>query len=460
VKIGIIFNKKNQMDERESMTQEALLEFVKSSKAQKYPDGTQFLVVENKDLSEINIEPTIKLIFKNCKFTSIAVWGKGDPKFSVVLDNCKSPFVRSFAGAFVFITNGSTIKTVIFDREINISSSNIGNLLNFGMDEVITVRSFKSNYGYVTLDVMAGMKESSFHGGSVEIIKIDYTREIKITISSLIAKQKLIFRSLENAKVAERKLTLNGITTPVIEITSAGLSNFIFTNFDLGPVKLRLYNLLDFRLNYKSVRFSENLSNYQGWKDKYELRYYLREFKINAARHSDYILERIFASMELETYLNESSRFKQRIFFHPLRGVYRIMFPVFSFCKRFPFIKLNYNPIRKIETWPLWLSKITNEFGRNWILPALWLIDLSAFFFICIVALMCKGQNWLQITDQVTRLWDNGVFLQFLLPTHSFSLFSTYNQSFQIHVVDSLQRLTSGYLIFQQVRAFRFHVAK
>ncbi|MEM8568317.1 MAG: hypothetical protein AAGF85_17785 [Bacteroidota bacterium] len=110
-----------------------------------------------------------------------------------------------------------------------------------------------------------------------------------------------------------------------------------------------------------------------------------------------------------------------------------------------------------IEKAPLSLSHITNKFRRNWWLPLLWIFGLSHLFYfiatIPYISLTLYSDFW----GTIGAKFFDGHSLTFMLPTHRLSLVFPNNPSALVVAIDFVQRIVSGFLIFQFIRAFRFN---
>ncbi len=108
------------------------------------------------------------------------------------------------------------------------------------------------------------------------------------------------------------------------------------------------------------------------------------------------------------------------------------------------------------EKLPLALSLYTNTFGRSWFLPiVLLLVSTHTIYLVA-----C----YFYVYPDLTNLWNkffNGHSWTFLLPTHRYStVFPDHEHLMYKPVVlfiDFIQRVVSGFMIFQFIRAFRFN---
>lgn len=228
-------------------------------------------------------------------------------------------------------------------------------------------------------------------------------------------------------------------------------------------------------INYDNVVWPTSLKQYEGRRvDLLSLQALFRKLKQNCFDNKDEIQGRVLSSLELEAHYKSLMKARPLVSFSELLAIcifhgrrligvaekvlnkelisrshryYRPARPKGNFINVFP------------ADWPLTFSFYSNEFGRNWLLAFAWLIDTSIVIFVAIVATMADDFDGLHTLGMIQQLWKEGVFFQFLLPTHSFTLFANYNFSGAVYLLDALQRLTSTYLIFQLVRAFRFQSA-
>lgn len=107
-------------------------------------------------------------------------------------------------------------------------------------------------------------------------------------------------------------------------------------------------------------------------------------------------------------------------------------------------------PGRYRDKFILWTNR-SNDHGRNWARPIL-LMLLSAFlFYILIVLSLPIHTNW------YTALWGRiDIFLQLLNPAHNITnIHKDITQYDAAMLWDTLARISSGYFIFQTIRAFR-----
>jgi type VI protein secretion system component Hcp len=102
------------------------------------------------------------------------------------------------------------------------------------------------------------------------------------------------------------------------------------------------------------------------------------------------------------------------------------------------------------------LTSWTNDHGQNWIRPLMLLLASSGFFYILVIvrlrSITFYNIHW-SIENVVKHL---GFLLAFLNPLHSLTLFVGNLPSFGYSFLfDNLQRIFSGYFLFQLVTAFR-----
>ena len=104
----------------------------------------------------------------------------------------------------------------------------------------------------------------------------------------------------------------------------------------------------------------------------------------------------------------------------------------------------------------LFMSSISNNFGLSLALPLLWigLLVFSQTFLMILLAEDCRPillENW-------------GIFLNILNPTHTSSLFIEFLSNCSpsvtyknwIYLIDNINRILVGYMIFQFAVAFRY----
>ncbi len=207
-------------------------------------------------------------------------------------------------------------------------------------------------------------------------------------------------------------------------IHSDDISGVELTNISLEKIYLFLYGIKDFMFTYQNVLFPKAIHFYKNSDINWQyLSTIFRKMKHNFEEKKDHIQARIFASMELEShYLYLTQDKKEKWFNH----------------------------------FPLYTSKVSNDFGRNWIKPLIFFLGTS---FILLIAL---GYSMELDFSSIPDLLVSGDYFIFLLPTHDLNMFDKYQPTYigTVATIDFFQRLVSGFFIFQFIRAFRFHVAK
>lgn len=112
------------------------------------------------------------------------------------------------------------------------------------------------------------------------------------------------------------------------------------------------------------------------------------------------------------------------------------------------------------EIAPLAISKCTNRFGRGWEYALFWLFfSSSTLFLLC--SMFYHQFNWSESGNEFLT----GHFFDFMLPIHKLSsIFPNYESRSiywpTITSIDFVQRILSGFLIYQLIRSFRFHFTK
>jgi len=107
---------------------------------------------------------------------------------------------------------------------------------------------------------------------------------------------------------------------------------------------------------------------------------------------------------------------------------------------------------------PLLLSKYTNRYGRNWVIPLVLVLGTSFVFYALAYWLNAAPAN---VSGFLNSL-KSGKLAIFVLPTHRLSTVfgSTDSINGWVYVIDTVQRITASFLIFQFIRAFRFNFIK
>ncbi|MEQ8879187.1 MAG: hypothetical protein RLQ12_06120, partial [Cyclobacteriaceae bacterium] len=152
----------------------------------------------------------------------------------------------------------------------------------------------------------------------------------------------------------------------------------------------------------------------------FDLKETFRFFRQVAIKENDFITEREFKAMEMRANWNYLKSTKL--------GRYQ-----------------------KLKLWNLHISRFTNDFGRDWILPLIEIFILGIFFSGLINYVQFESLFW----------YDNWMLI--LLPIHSIGDFVTSkstNSWMPLWIpilLDLFHRVLNGLLIFQMIKAFRFY---
>lgn len=99
----------------------------------------------------------------------------------------------------------------------------------------------------------------------------------------------------------------------------------------------------------------------------------------------------------------------------------------------------------------LWVGRVTNYFGLNWILPVVWYIGITILFY-SIIYLKTEGVHPTHFLCMYAEV-DLGIMFN---PAHKFSSYQTieYLNSFWV-MLDNFLRIFQGLLVYQTISAFR-----
>ncbi|NOQ72472.1 MAG: hypothetical protein GQ574_10750 [Crocinitomix sp.] len=102
----------------------------------------------------------------------------------------------------------------------------------------------------------------------------------------------------------------------------------------------------------------------------------------------------------------------------------------------------------------LFLNRISNNHGRYWIVPIIWLFVLGIVFFIGLYNNTSFAENSSHVSYTTADKF--GFYLRFLNPTHKLDMFGeeSYLSVYAV-IYDWAFRIISSYLIFQTISAFR-----
>ncbi|MEM8568313.1 MAG: hypothetical protein AAGF85_17765 [Bacteroidota bacterium] len=109
------------------------------------------------------------------------------------------------------------------------------------------------------------------------------------------------------------------------------------------------------------------------------------------------------------------------------------------------------------EKIPLLISKYANRFGRNWWLPLLCIIGVSLYLYFMAAFAYPRFTFYSDFGKVIIDKFLDGHIWTFMLPTHRLSTVFPNNTSGWVIFIDFLQRIVSGFLIYQFIRAFRFN---
>ncbi|RNI27538.1 hypothetical protein EFA69_15545 [Rufibacter immobilis] len=104
------------------------------------------------------------------------------------------------------------------------------------------------------------------------------------------------------------------------------------------------------------------------------------------------------------------------------------------------------------ERFILWTSKVSNYYGKDWVLPVIWMIIFNFLFFILIGAGLVTNRaitidDYLSLFGRVTYLFN---------PAHQVNnIHDKINLSNFSLVFDFISRIFTSYFIFQTIKAFR-----
>jgi hypothetical protein len=291
---------------------------------------------------------------------------------------------------------------------------------------------------------------TSVHAKSIVVLNMEGT----LIMKHLHELQKL--ELLGGAKEADCAITIDtvhfdpNLPSNTFDLGLVNTKDVKLANINLSNVLLTVHTT-SLEFSYEGITWPARYEQY-GWQSTPEhisLQLLFTVLKKKSKDKGDEIQERVFASFELQAYYLAQSFSRPKIMFAETKWCY-LKKPVFH---NFRWSNIN------LYLLPFDLSYWSNRFGRSWGLPFWWLV-LSTIIFYLITILILSSIN-----DTSPRLvWETlnglGAGYQYLLPTHSFQIFKPYNGNGWIFFIDAIQRIFSGYFIFQFVRAFRFHVAR
>lgn len=210
----------------------------------------------------------------------------------------------------------------------------------------------------------------------------------------------------------------SNIAGSVFEIQDSYLGNAELYNIDLNSFeRVQIFNCHIQNIIPVNVKWNFNISAYHGVKAEY-LRELFRQLKNVCAKNMDKISQLQFEKMEMLFYSNQ----------------------------------LNWK--NSFQDWFILKSnQISNNHGLSWVRPLAWLLVLSFVFYTIINYVSCHFE-----------CYHVGNYLNFLMPLHNINDILCFKVSESKHknwinFWDITQRLISGYLIFQFLRAFRKFVS-
>jgi hypothetical protein len=207
----------------------------------------------------------------------------------------------------------------------------------------------------------------------------------------------------------------------ISESTSFNISESYFGNAELYHINLKSFRKIQiFNCHLQNiipvnVKWNFNESAYEGIKPDY-LREFFRQLKNICAKNMDKVSQLRFEKMEMDAYT------------------------------------LQLNPKTDFQDWIILKSnELSNSHGQSWAKPLLWLLLFSFVLY-----------TLLQVVFGSFGEYHLGNYFNFLLPFHDVKDVLVINGTGGVpnllRLIDVLQKLISGYFIFQFLRAFRKYV--
>lgn len=326
-----------------------------------------------------------------------------------------------------------------------------GNILTTTCKSVFSLAKFQPN-----TDLYLGYLDCQ------KIRFIDKLRSISLILSNLKCK----FLYFQTFEVINSTFKLNDIFVEhELFLLESDFGNSYFVDCNFTNCKTFISFPILTSIKSLNLNFSNNVSYYnqfgEATKEKKiaELIEFYRQLKFNAISQQNHYDSLKYYSKEMNCYFQSLRNLDEFYYFLGIKNKYLKDIFTWVFEWIYDLYDLVIHSIFKrrnpFEGLRIWIFKYTNNFGTDWIRPAILYVILSYLLFVV------ANENYVFTSTFKFSAMIDPNFPHFLNPLNKLSFSELTNQNtFKTSFVELIAIVTQGFLIYQIIRGFRKFIIK